>query len=97
MKWHTFRTLPPLKVNVLIWRGLRDTDGGFPLIGKRYEDAGETFMCYKPGATAPYSGGFIDEDEFRWCRWTEIEMPEAARKKWEKEQERMAANAVYRD
>lgn len=35
MLWHRLdQELPPLRKPVLIWRGMRDSDGGFPMMGK---------------------------------------------------------------
>lgn len=81
--------MPPEQVNVLIWRGLGDSDGGFPLIAKLYVDSrtGDRYLCYKPDVNG--DGGIILEHEFRLCRWAEIPWPDVARRKWEREQRRM--------
>lgn len=86
--------MPPEQVNVLIWRGLGDSDGGFPLIGKLYTDSltGDLYICYKPDANN--NGGIILEREFRLCRWAHIPMPDVARKKLEREMAVMRKNGV---
>ena len=92
IEWNTFTRahMPPEQVNVLIWRGLKDDDGGFPLIGKMYtyRETGERYICYKVGSTSPKPEGVIWEDEFRLCRWAEIERPEEAQRKWARYQAR---------
>lgn len=92
IQWRKFtaKSMPPYRQNVLIWRGLADSDGGFPLIGKLYHDkvSDEDYISYKPDCNG--NGDVILQMEFRQLLWAEIPWPERARKKWQKEQETFA-------
>ena len=96
--WRRFtkKTMPPMKENVLLWRGLTDSDGGFPLIGKLYADpaTGELYIVYKVNPAG--RDGVICPEEFRSMLWAEIEVPERARRKREKELEQIRRNMSRR-
>ena len=92
--WNKFKIMPPEETNVLIWRGLKDSDGGFPLIGRLFRDVfGRPYMCYKIGYTS-LDMGYITEEEFRQCLWARIPMPEQAEKKMVKDIQRGHARCV---
>lgn len=88
IEWRKFtpKSMPPYRQNVLVWRGLKDSDGGFPLIGKLWHNTelDIDYISYKPDCNGP--GDYIMPEEFAACMWAEIPWPERARKKWEKEQ-----------
>lgn len=83
MTWHTFDVLPPSDVNVLLWRGLKDDDGGFPLVGKLKKDGDDMYIVHKP------RGDFIEQDEFGEMRWTFIQIPPEAASKRARLEKRM--------
>ena len=76
--WHTFAVEPPYGENILIWRGLEDSDGGFPLIGRRWAEP-EEHITHKPDANGNF--GIIYPEEYPKLRWAEIPVPKAALKK----------------
>lgn len=92
IQWHKFtaKSMPPYKQNVLIWTGLADSDGGFPVIGKLYHDniSDEDYIRHKLDCNG--GGDCILQKDFRQCLWAEIPWPEKARKKWQKERETIA-------
>lgn len=74
MLWHKLdEELPPLRKPVLIWRGMSDSDGGFPMIGKHVLFDGESRIRTK-GADADWN--VLDESEYKDTRWSEVERPE---------------------
>lgn len=97
LEWKTMRTLPPMRRSVLIWRGMDDSSGGFPLIGRLYEDpmTGEKYICYNPKAFlrdddgTTYQAGYIFKWEFQDIRWAEIPVPKAAQAKYNKYWQKM--------
>ena len=87
IKWHklTPKCLPPQRVTFLLWLGVRDSDGGFPAVAKLYQDREGTPYVMFHGAEDNWKVFF--ECEWRDMMWAEIPMPDAARKKYEKDQE----------
>lgn len=65
--------LPPLRKPVLIWRGMSDSDGGFPMMAKRVIFDGKNYIRYK-GADNMWCE--LDESEYKDTRWAEVERPE---------------------
>lgn len=94
LQWHKFtaKSMPPYKENILVWTGLADSDGGFPVIGKLYHDSisDEDYIRHKLDCNG--GGDCILQRDFRQCLWAEIPWPEKARRKWEKEREAIRRN-----
>ena len=73
MTWHTMETLPDPGERVLLWRGLSDSDGGFPAIARSVRYRGETVIRYNP------EGGDWHEltrEEYPASMWARIPRPE---------------------
>ena len=74
MLWHRLdQKLPPIRKPVLIWRGMSDSDGGFPMMGKNVIFDGKNYIRYK-GADSQWCE--LDESEYKDTRWAEVERPE---------------------
>lgn len=86
IEWRTMakHSRPPVNTSILIWRGLSDSDGGFPAIGRYYIDreTGESYVAIKPSIAN--RADLILEKEYRMIRWAEIPMPDEARRKYER-------------
>ena len=65
--------LPPLRKPVLIWRGMSDSDGGFPMMGKHVIFNDKSYIRFK-GADTGWD--VLDESEYKDTRWAEVERPE---------------------
>lgn len=74
MLWHRLdQELPPLRKPVLIWRGMSDSDGGFPMMAKRVRFDNLDVIRYK-GADDGWRA--LSESEYYDTRWAEVERPE---------------------
>lgn len=74
MLWHRLdQELPPLRKPVLIWRGMSDSDGGFPMMGKHVLFEGKSYIRYKD---CDDRWQVLDESEYKDTRWAEVERPE---------------------
>lgn len=74
MLWHRLdQELPPLRKPVLIWRGMSDSDGGFPMMGKHVLFEGKSYIRYKCAANMWCE---LNESEYKDTRWAEVERPE---------------------
>ena len=70
----TGKTMPPIdnRKRFILWRGVRDTDGGFPSTAKRVQ-----YNDNEPYIRFETINGWkvLSPDEYKDCLWAEIETP----------------------
>lgn len=85
VKWEelTAKSLPPIDndCSFLLWRGLRDDDGGFPCIAKRVQfGLNPAYIMFLKAS----GWHVLEKEEYAECLWAEIEAPEGAGQKRER-------------
>ena len=94
LKWNrlTMKRLPPKETTFLLWMGLKDSDGGFPVIAKLYYDSTNTpYIIFR---SADDKWKLFLPCEWDGMLWATIPMPEQARKMYEKDLEIKRSNGV---
>lgn len=76
MNYHplTPETMPPIDISnyFILWRGVRDTDGGFPVTAKRVQYSGmPAYIRY----VSPQGWKRLETAEYADCLWAEIQEP----------------------
>ena len=89
--WRRFgKKLPPDRVTFLLWMGISDSDGGFPVVAKVFRDmVGEPYVRFH-GADEVWKVLFRCELED--CLWAEIPLPDCAAKRLERHKAKTAEN-----
>jgi hypothetical protein len=70
----TKKTMPPIDNYTwfMLWRGIRDDDGGFPVLAKRVKHGDDVFIWFQCGA----GPRILEPGEYRDCRWAVIDRPQ---------------------
>lgn len=75
----TKKTMPPIDNYswFMLWRGIHDDDGGFPVLAKHVQHGENTpYIWFQCGA----GPRILEPGEYRDCRWAEIERPQEGAK-----------------
>ena len=75
MQWNklTKKSMPPINETVLLWRGIRDSDGGFPCVAKHCRVNGEEYIRWRSYDELWQK---LKPEEYRATRWAMIPKPE---------------------
>lgn len=92
--WHklTIKNLPPERTTFLLWLGLQDSDGGFPVVAKLWRDCNGTPYVMFHGAEDNWKVFF--ECEWQGMMWATIPRPMVAQRKYEKDLEIKRRNGI---
>lgn len=70
----TKKTMPPIGADIIVWKGWKDSDGGFPVVARRVQyGENDPYIRYR---TCGPNWDLLWVDEYRDCLWALIEQPE---------------------
>lgn len=92
----TKKTMPPLNHDLILWKGYKDSDGGFPVIARRvqYHDM-EPYVRYRVPDDRLWD--ILSEDEYHDCLWKLAEVPTIVAERMERQEQRERERALRKE